>query len=291
MEIYNGEATTLTIDLPAGAVGPINTVIKRDGAIILGPLNPTLTDGSITINIPYPQTVLDGDITIETQFTLATETLTKTIAARVVTPVLTISEMQTILPNASDDEIRRVERKVRSVIEAFTGQYFGKYTGTMYVYGGGDSFLYSSRKILSVTGLEYNGATFAGSGFQITHNGWAVTPAKGYLEVNTISAGDVYRSGPVIASPYGNATFTTGMQYGIVGIFGYDYVPFEVKEAARALVNDYACQESLYRERYISDIRAADWRFAFNTGAFIGTGNVVADQLLAGYQKNILAVI
>jgi len=291
MEIYNGQPTAIIIDVPTGSTGPVNIVVKRDGQTVLGPVNATLTDNTVTVNIPYLVTVLDGDLTIDVSFTLGTDSITKTVPSRIVTPLLTMREMHSLLPTASDDEVTRVERKVRSVIEAFTGQYFGKYTGTVSVYGGGDSFLYSNRRIMSVTGIEYNGSTFPGSGFQITRDGWAVTPAKGYLEVNTISSGDVYRSGPVISSPYGNATFTTGIAYGITGVFGYDYVPFDVKEAARALVNDYACQESLYRERYISDIRAADWRFAFNSGAFIGTGNVVADQLLAGYQKNILAVI
>jgi hypothetical protein len=290
MELYNGEATTLTIDLPAGSTGPVVVNIKRDGTVVIGPVNPVLADNKITVNIPYSQTILDGDLTIETAFVLDGNQ-TKTVAVRVITPILTISEIKPILPQASDDEIKRVERKVRSVIEAYTGQYFGKYSGTMNVYGSGDSFLYSPRRILSISGLVYNGDTVSTEGFTIAKGGWAITPIKGWLRVDSISAGDIFRSGPVIASPYGVSTFTSGIAYGITGTFGYEYVPFDVKEAARALINDYACQESLYRERYISDIRAADWRFAFNTGAFAGTGNVVADQILSGYQKNILAVI
>lgn len=291
MEIYNGEATTIKVDLPAGTTGPVTVNVKRDGTTIIGPINPVLADNSITVDIPYVHTVLDGDLTIETSFMLTGSNLTKVTAARIVTPLLTIEEIREILPQATDDEIKRVERKVRSVIEAFTGQYFGKYSGTLNVYGSGDSFLYSPRRIISITGLVYNGTAFNTDGFVITREGWAVTPVKGWVRVDSISDGDIFRSGPVITSPYGTATFTSGISYGIQGTFGYEYVPLDVKEAARALVNDYACQESLYRERYISDIRAADWRFAFNTGAFAGTGNVVADQLLAGYQKNILAVI
>jgi len=77
--------------------------------------------------------------------------------------------------------------------------------------------------------------------------------------------------------------FKEGVIYPISGVWGYEAVPESVKEAARLLVNDYACADSQYRDRYLTSMTAADWRIQFNSGAFVRTGNVRADQLLSEY--------
>lgn len=69
----------------------------------------------------------------------------------------------------------------------------------------------------------------------------------------------------------------------ITGDWGYKTVPANVKEAAKLLVNDYACSEIAYRDRYLESIKAADWRLQFNSRAWEYTGNVRADQLLSEY--------
>jgi hypothetical protein len=71
--------------------------------------------------------------------------------------------------------------------------------------------------------------------------------------------------------------------YYITGTWGWKFVPSEVKEAARLLVNDFASGDTIYRDRYLTSMTAADWRIQFNSGAFAKTGNVRADQLLSNY--------
>lgn len=293
MEIYNGEATSVTVKLPTGA-GTVKTTIKRDGTIVDGPTDRTVANDYITVPIPYTLTTTDADLILEVTFALTPGGADNlmTLPIRVVTPLLSTDEMKEILPNATDDEIKRVERKVRTVIEATSAQYFGKYKGTLSIYGTGESTLQTTRRIISIDSLSSPAGVLATTGISLVNDGWGVTwPVKGWIEVNSIADGDIYRSGPVITDPRTALYFTKNVLYSVTGTFGYEYVPFDVKEAARALVNDYACQESLYRERYINTISAADWRFAFGPGAFAGTGNIVADQILAGYQRNILAVI
>ena len=294
MEIYNGEATSIDIKLPDGANTSIatNVNIKRDGEVVSGPTSPAIVDGKVTVVIPYQITTLDSDLAIEVGFSVGSLPTQKVVPIRVVTPLLTINEIKEIIPQASDAEIKRVERKVRSVIEAYTGQYFGKYTGTLPALGTGQLTLPLGKRVLSVDSISSSNGSWAGTSLAVTDEGWSLGYLnKGWIAVDTIAEGDVYRSGPVITDPAFSLRFVKGQTYSVKGTFGYDYVPFDVKEAARALINDYACMESLYRERYISDIRAADWRFAFGPGAFMGTGNIVADQILIGYQRNIMAVI
>ena len=294
MEIYNGEATSIDIKLPDGANTSVatNVNIKRDGEVVSGPTSPAIADGKVTVVIPYQITTTDSDLTIEVGFSVGSLPTQKVVPIRVITPLLTVDEMKEILPQASDAEIKRVERKVRSVVEAYTGQYFGKYTGTLNASGTGQLTLPIGKRVLSVDEISSSNGSWAGSALMIVDDGWGLGYlSKGWVSVDTFAEGDVYRSGPVITDPAFSLRFVKDQTYSVTGTFGYDYVPFDVKEAARALINDYACMESMYRERYISDIRAADWRFAFGPGAFMGTGNIVADQILARYQRNVMAVI
>lgn len=293
MEIYNGEASTVDVKLPDGS-SAASAVIKKDGSVIYTPMlpNPAIVDNVVSVPIPYIYTVMDSDLTVEVTFTLGTNAGNiKAVPVRIVTPLLTLQEISEILPTASDSEMKRVERKVRAVIENNTGQYFGKYDGTLRVYGGDSSILNTSKRVISVSSLSFTGGEWT-DGLGIINDGWSISRLdRGWIKVDTFQEGDVYRSGPVIYDPRATFLFSKNVEYSITGLFGYDYVPYDIKEAARALINDYACAESLYRDRYLADIRAADWRFSFDTGAYLGTGNVVADQLISGYRRNILAVI
>ena len=124
MEIYNGEAATVDVKLPDGASAATATV-KKDGVVIYTPMlpAPAIVDGVVSVTIPYIYTTTDSDLTVEVTFTLGTNAgNVKVVPVRVVTPLLTLQEIAEILPNASTTEMKRVERKVRSVIENVTGQ-------------------------------------------------------------------------------------------------------------------------------------------------------------------------
>lgn len=94
------------------------------------------------------------------------------------------------------------------------------------------------------------------------------------------------RSGGVTVAPGASGRSTpwkNDYPFKITGDWGYKTVPANVKEAARLLVNDYACSEIAYRDRYLESIRAADWRLQFSSSAWEYTGNARADQLLSEY--------
>ena len=94
------------------------------------------------------------------------------------------------------------------------------------------------------------------------------------------------RPGGVIVTPTasGGATkWKSDYPFEITGDWGYKRVPEPVREAARLLVNDYACSEQLYRDRYLESIKAADWRLQFSARAWDHTGNARADHLLAEF--------
>lgn len=102
------------------------------------------------------------------------------------------------------------------------------------------------------------------------------------------------RPGGITVAPNhsGNATgWKRNYPFIIRGDWGYETVPAAVKEAARLLVNDYACSEALYRDRYLESIKAADWRLQFSSRAWDSTGNARVDHLLSEFVLTDMAVI
>lgn len=103
-----------------------------------------------------------------------------------------------------------------------------------------------------------------------------------------------YHEGGITVAPGASGKATEWKQdypFEITGDWGYKTVPAPVKEAARLLVNDYACSESAYRDRYLESIKAADWRLQFSSRAWESTGNARADMLLSEFVMLDWAVI
>ncbi len=219
---------------------------------------------------------------------------------QVVTPILSEEEIVAITgwnPVQQFEDIRTIERKVRHVIQSLTGQNFGKFYGKMDVSGNGSTKLMLPAPLLEFKGMLYDGVIRPNHNVRIINNGWGVSGGSVYID-NIKQAPpewmlDDFSYEGKIRHPYayGQNYFTDGVEYTIEGLWGYADVPADIRQAARLLVSDYSCDESLWRDRYIDSIRAGDWRFEFNAQAFEGTGNVQADQILAGYRRATMAVV
>lgn len=211
-------------------------------------------------------------------------TVSKITPVDIVTPILTKREIKDVWDTATDAEVVTIEKAVRHVIQSYTGQEFGRYIGTFEVKGTGGTALGLPRRLLSLD--EFNGVTANPSQFSIESGGhvlrfypWGVPPVKADFD------GLHMHTGGVIHNPNNvrYKTFNSDYIYTITGHWGFETVPDAVKEAAKLLVNDYACADSQYRDRYLVSMTAADWRIQFYSGAYLRTGNVRADQLLSDY--------
>ena len=95
---------------------------------------------------------------------------------------------------------------------------------------------------------------------------------------------------PSINDTYGGV-FKNGSVYKIQGVYGWDVVPDEVNEACIYLMRDYFSKDKTWREKYLHSVQSFDWHFEYNTGAFIGTGNLYVDQILLPYVLTQMVVI
>lgn len=250
-------------------------------------------------------TTNDCTLVIKWSFKINGVDVIKTDNFDIVTPYLPLDEIKKIMPaGSSDDDIHNVESAVRHIINANTGQTFGRYEGSITVEAHGEDALALPRRLIKITGLSTLTAELDPNATIIVSDGWFLK--KGWAhELSNIDSDSAYwggwdisnalpgepgyekpAHGPIIVAP-GHAGTPTRWRndypFKITGIWGYDAIPYPVQEAARLLVNDYGCMNAIYRDRYLQSIRSADWRLQFSSRAWDSTGNVRADQLLSEY--------
>jgi hypothetical protein len=316
MEIYVETPREVTIPLPFGFES-VTYTITRNG-VTSAPANPaSQTTTSVNVKVPYAQTIEEGEGVINVSFTmdniLYTGDTAKKVPFDVVTPYLTLTQARVVLDDdaLTDDEVMEIEQAVRYIINAHCGQSFGKRTKDVIVVGAGETALALPERLMTITGLKTLSAVLNPSATWIVADGWYLKK-KYYDAVSDIANTSIYWDGEGV---YADETFPTEAPHGlgltpdrfghgeiisapgsfsgakwkddypftISGTWGYPAVPPAVVEAAKLLMNDYACSEQAYRDRYLDSIKSADWRLQFNDKAFLNTGNVRADQLLNDY--------
>ncbi len=98
--------------------------------------------------------------------------------------------------------------------------------------------------------------------------------------------------GQTIFYPFrSEARFGEDIEYSVSGVWGWESVPVDVQKAAEVLFSDYVCNEATYRNRYVQDVSAQDWKIRFSGRTWDGTGNVIADQLLDKFRLSGMAII
>lgn len=317
LDVYGGQAD----DMPTADF--VDSYGVTRSLTVVQDTPPDGVDDRYHVVLTMADTNNEGDIEVHWNFELDGVEVEKADYFSVVTPYLTISEVKKIWPEATDEQAREVEAAVRHIINAHTGQSFGYGTKTLTVEGHGDNALRLPERCIEVTGFGTLNATLDPKAVIVVSDGWYLKKAWA-AEIGPLTSDSTYwgdyrdgvfdrniysdpdgdgepplfgplaeRPGGIIVAPgTGRATaWRNDYPFTITGKFGYKTVPAPVKEAAKLLVNDYACSEALYRDRYLESIKAADWRLQFSSRAWEYTGNVRADQLLSEYVLLDWAVI
>lgn len=287
-EIYRHSTQKVYLDLYGANsdAPPVATFTAADGStapltvVDDGPDVPAGIGGQYHVDLNMAQTQNEGDISVTWDFSMSSVAVSKTDYLSVVSPILSVEAIRAIHPNATDDEVTVVEKAVRHIIQAHCGQTFGNFTGKMTVYGRGSRILFLPARLISLTSI--NGVSDS-TRFQTGKDGWEIYYYP--WGVNPYSMTDPFVTGGVIYDPTQTywGIWDCGYQYDIEGQWGYFATPAQVTEAAKLLVNDYACGDNQYRDRFLTSMTAADWRIQFHAGAFSNTGNVRANQLLENY--------
>jgi hypothetical protein len=310
MEIYRNDANPLVaVEVPAAVkatVTAIDVFAFENGRKIHEFNAVAATPTGYTVLLPWSLSRQDRDLVVKWEITYTDAGVptvaTDQTAVSIITPLLPLEEVARIagydLTTAEGrTDTLDLERRVRYAVQTHTGQNFGKFAGVMQVSGNGSNKLNLPAPLLEFRGFSFDNIVRSNHSVKLINNGWALASGNVYID-NIKQAPPEWMldrfdyTGKIYAPMlYGHHRFNDGVEYTIEGTWGYNDVPGDVKQAARLLVQDYSCDESLWRERYIDSVRAGDWRFEFNAAAFAGTGNVQADQILSGYRRATMVVV
>ena len=117
-----------------------------------------------------------------------------------------------------------------------------------------------------------------------------------YVPDSTESLNRLEKTLPNLPVSYGDlgyygwdtVTFTTGYDYTLVLDAGYKTVPSDIQAATEMLINDIKCGRLDQYKRYVEEYQTDQYKVKFNASKlFNGTGNIIVDQILSKYAKNI----
>ena len=117
-----------------------------------------------------------------------------------------------------------------------------------------------------------------------------------YVPNSTESLNRLEKTLPNLPVSYGDlgyygwdtVTFPTGYDYTLVLDAGYKTIPSDIQAATEMLVNDIKCGRLDQYKRYVEEYQTDQYKVKFNAKKlFSGTGNIIVDQILSKYTKNI----
>lgn len=275
---------------------------------ILATITSTLDDnnpGTYFVNIPYALTDRNKTLRVKWEYSIEGVAVVRSDDVHVTTPYIDFNYIQDLgySTDSSDPgyksykELLRAEKYARKQIEEYTSQKFYLHDETLMVYGQDYDTLPLPAKINELHTLSVNDILLLDNinnidnwnfAVQISESGYAIRINRAGMMDNTVYTAN----GLVPPSIHDySGVFNSGVPYKVFARFGWDKVPENVELATAELMKDYFSKDSIWRKKYIKSISTFDWDFEYRGDAYTGTGNAIADNLLADYVLTIKAEI
>lgn len=263
--------------------------------------------GSYQIVFPFSLTDRNRKFKLKWTYAISSQLVHHYSTVDVITPYIELADAIQDLNLGNDPsdprhkdyhELIMAEKWARKVIESYTGQSFYLYNDLHIVYGDNSDSLRLPFKINQLHELyqndvllldNINGVNNWNYDTQISESGFGIRINRASMLDNTVYTANGMVP-PSINDTYGGA-FANGSVYKVSGVYGWDNVPDEVNEACINLIRDYFSKDNAWRTKYLHSVQSFDWHFEYNTGAFLGTGNLYVDQILLPYVLTQMVVI
>jgi len=311
-QIHNGTLQTLTLDIykngylsnADGTVFVTITDADTAASITSGSAFNAPPDGRYTFDLQPNFTSINRVLNVRWDYVINGASTHQVQYANVVTPYALTSDIADYykigarpsdLNYYSEGDIILAEQVARLMINNYTGQDFGTRYDDQEQFGNGSDALELTERMLTIDKVYENGnlvidyttnPEFNVFGYEVelTQTGKAVR-----IKLDNIYADTRYDNqvDPTILY-YGS--FRNHTRYKVVGKFGYNYVPPDIKLCTMLLCGDLLSKDASWRTKYLSKVNLAEVSFELAKGAFNGTGNVIVDGILDSY-RNINMVL
>lgn len=320
IEILKNTSPQVALNIYSGTLDadPDVSVFYDDNEISVSAVktNPTPagTSEQWTIDIPLEATQTQAEISVVWDFSINSIDYVQDFKYDVSTPLVMPIDVATELgfslsPTSSryrsEKELLTAERTARYTIEQFTNVSFGKEFKTVTAYGQNTDVLVLNEQILSISQIKENGTVVYDPENNINKFSYTFEPTESGRSIRVANYGDIreYELEPLVDIAGANtdtsysstglrtSAFRGGSRYEVSGTYGFNRVPSDVQQAAMLLINDFLCQDSIWRTKYVQQASMSDFKFTFFKEAFYGTGNALADRILSGYKTMDMVVI
>lgn len=309
------------LEVYTGSVGKVNLITYKDGVPTQPDTAPTvavsdaesgtlLSSGTATLvdtdyegeyeyTLTSASTSVDRVLKVTWTYTINSFTTSEVEYVYVVTPYATVDEITEELGFSSRPEdynyfsyekIKSAERTARMIINTELGYVIGKKSKEVSCYGSGADVLYVGEKIISISTLKENDELMIsntvnqfGYPIEVTETGYSI-------RIVPESGNDIYEQEIIDPAWSSVGRFRNGYRYDISGVFGWNYIPSEIKQCVFLLVNDLLCSENTWRTKYLKKINSGQMSVEISSLSFTGTGNAIVDSLLQQF-KSIQAVV
>ena len=191
-----------------------------------------------------------------------------------------------ILSGQPQSLVEKLERKARYLINAYTGNDFKFEYKTVGAYGLNTDLLYLGQRIESFDKITFDDYVIYDSTEEpvvdLLDVTLAVAPSK--FSIRVVEEG-VNITEWVDQNPLQNPSyFGKDSAYLIRGEYGWKAVPEDIKIAVYELINDFLCNDFIYRNKGLKSVQNDSFNIQFADGMLNGTGNLYVDSLLSQYK-------
>lgn len=316
LELYTGNFGHINITTndkdgfpvaPDLSVPPIVKLIDPDSGQVIVSSSGTIVDidypGEYQYIVPSQYLQYDRVFKIQWEYSVNSVPIKEIDYLYVVTPYCTVDEIAEELGFSMRSEdanympyekIQSAERLARMVIDTELGFSINKKQTTVSAYGSGADTITLSDRIISISSLKENDElvvdipnNYSIFGFDIevteTNYGIRIVPPNPGDDIDEQEEFDF--------TGLNKGRFRNGYRYDITGVFGFDYIPQEIKQCVFLLVNDLLCNDNTWRTKYVKKINSGQMSVELSSLAFNGTGNALVDSLLQKFKMVQVVVI
>jgi hypothetical protein len=259
---------------------------------------------SFNITLNADSCKYDRSLVIEIQSIQVNGYSTDSIDVTIKRPYATVSEIKNYFQNGAngavsilngqpDAFIEKLERKARYLINAYINSEFKFEYKTVGAYGQNTDLLHLGQRIESFDKIIFDDYLIYDSTEEpvvdLLDVTLAVAPSK--FSIKVVAEG-VNITEWVDQNPLQNPSyFGKDSAYLVRGEYGWKAVPEDIKIAVYELINDFLCNDSIYRNKGLKSINNDSFNIQFADGMLNGTGNLYVDSLLSPYKSwNLKAI-
>ena len=287
MEVFGSEFTVTLKKDTNYFVSLTNMAAGNVGNEVVGTALLSDAKGVLTIPVPdyyydnwYALTIWEGD---ESGPIVLMDTVTKSRQYASTSDILTYMQGKVNPAQAAE-----YEAVARMVINSIIGFEFSFRIDRIMSMGNGTDYLQFENRLHSVIRLyENNEKVWDFDSVWLADNAPGFTPTpvnNGYaLVAKPDDAVDFAQFPQTWETRYGTPFFKSTRDYEVYGEWGWPVVPEDIRRATLLLVNDIACGNNRYHNKYIDSFTNGVNRIDYFKEVIKGTGNLIVDQILYKY--------